>query len=241
MTSDKYEFSVSVTNGGDADSSDYFTIFGFAGCEPGGDVEHNMNRLRRAYIPLVERGALPDPLVVATKMGRGAGFSLQFPGRPGVLLREEVKPLLELFGILSRPEARLFVCHASEDKPIARKLTSYLIAQGADVWLDEVEIRVGESIVEKVNSGLEAASHLVVLLSRNSVDKPWVKRELSAALMRQLSDRAVTVLPVRLDDSLVPTILSDIKYADCRVDAASGFQEIANAVFPLRGRSTLRT
>jgi hypothetical protein len=67
------------------------------------------------------------------------------------------------------------------------------------------------------------------------VTKPWVTRELSSALMRQIKDNAVSVLPIRLDDSHVPAILADIRYADCRTDLQSGFQDVVNAIFPTRG------
>jgi len=98
------------------------------------------------------------------------------------------------------------------------------------VWFDQWQIAVGDSIVEKINSGLESSSHLAILLSRNSVAKPWVAKEMSVALMRSLADRSIWVLPVRLDDAPVPAILADIRYADCRVDFEKGFNEMLSAV-----------
>jgi hypothetical protein len=51
------------------------------------------------------------------------------------------------------------------------------------VGYDKREIKAGDSIVARVSEGLGAAAHLVVVLSRASVDKPWVQRKLSSALM----------------------------------------------------------
>jgi hypothetical protein len=236
-SSKDYEFSISVTNGGDKGDFEFLDIFGFVGFESGDQAERKMKRIRRALLPLVERGCLPDPLVMPRKLGTptGAGFTINCADRPQTVVREVIQPLLDLFLKLARPEARLFVCHASEDKGIARELATFLFSHGADVWLDEWEIRVGDSIVTKISEGLEASSHLAVLLSKNSVTKPWVTRELSSALMRQIKDNAVSVLPIRLDDSHVPAILADIRYADCRTDLQSGFQDVVNAIFPTRG------
>lgn len=231
----EHEFSASVTNGGDEGDYEYLTIFGYAGFEARSDPARKMSRIRRIYLPIVERGELPDPLVMPRTSDRptssGAGFTLGFAGRPETRVRDAIRPVLLMFERLSMPEARVFVCHASEDKPVAREFASRLSALGAEVWLDEWEIRIGDSIVEKVNAGLQSASHLAVLLSANSVNKPWVKRELSATLMRQLATACVIILPVRLDDCSIPVILADIKYADCREDLERGIKDVAETLF----------
>lgn len=127
---------------------------------------------------------------------------------------------------------KVFICHASEDKPSARMVAEALRHMGARVWLDEWEIKVGESIVQKVTSGLEGSSHLVLLLSQHSVNKPWVRREFSAALMRQLSDGGVTVLPVKLDSASPPAIIADLRYADGSVDLENALRELREVLFP---------
>lgn len=118
-----------------------------------------------------------------------------------------------------------------------RQLVKGLVSQSPFLLrgaLDQWEMRVGDSIVEKINSALTTASHLVLLLSAHSVTKPWVKREFSSAFMRQLADSSITVLPVRLDDCEIPAILSDIRYADCRSGKVNGFNETKNTLFPER-------
>ena len=106
------------------------------------------------------------------------------------------------------------------------------------MWLDQWEIRVGDSIVEKINDALTSASHLAVLLSTVSVTRPWVTKEFSAALMLQLADRAIRVLPIRLDGCTVPAILADLRYADCRSDTIRGFQEVFEAILDARETSS---
>lgn len=228
----EYEFHISVTNGGDEGDFEFLDVFGFVGCDSSDQRESKMRRIRRAYLPFVERGLLPDPLIMPRNAGTGAGFTINCADRPQTAIRDAIQPLLDLFQKLRRPEARLFVCHASEDKAVAKELAAYLSSQGAEVWLDAWEIRVGDSIVSKVNEGLEAASHLGILLSKNSVTKPWVRRELSSALMRQISNNEVTILPIRLDDSPLPAVLVDIRYADCRTNRQAGFQEVVDSLFP---------
>jgi TIR domain len=80
----------------------------------------------------------------------------------------------------------VFLCHSSTDKPFVRQVFLDLIKLGHRVWIDEYEINVGDSIVEKINAATEDAGALVLFISSTSCDSQWVKREWSSALMRQL-------------------------------------------------------
>jgi predicted nucleotide-binding protein len=159
-------------------------------------------------------------------------MGLDFNDQPQALVRDAVVPFFEGFLRADRAGAHVFICHASEDKAAARSLASAMTRLGAEVWFDEWEIRVGESIVQKINDALGMVSHLIVLLSQNSIDKPWVQKEMSAALMRQLSREGIFVLPLRLDDCPIPPILADIKYADGRNGMDRALAELELALFP---------
>lgn len=161
-------------------------------------------------------------------------IGLNFSDAPNTKIHEAFVPIVRLMNRLVDPTHKLFICHASEDKPKARSIARSLRSLGSDVWLDEWEIRVGDSIVQKINEALGSVTHLVVLLSENSTKKPWVSREWSAALMKQLSDQSISVLPARLDDSAVPPILADLRYADCRRRLRDGVREIEQTLYPTR-------
>lgn len=129
-----------------------------------------------------------------------------------------------------KPSIQVFLCHSSEDKEIVEQFALRLKSSKNYVWFDKWEIKVGDSIVEKINDGLNTMTHLVIFLSKGSVEKPWVKKELSSALMRKLSDNSVKVMPIKIDNVNIPTIISDIKYADCSDDLESGFDQLINDI-----------
>ena len=158
-----------------------------------------------------------------------AYFSLDFGGYGETTVRDALDAYLSPFRRLMIPFARIFLCHASEDKETVRLLADFIVKNGRDVWLDEREIKVGQSIVEAINAGLTDATHLAVVLSKHSIDKPWVKKELSSALMRQLAKQSISILPLLIDDSPIPPLLSDIKYADCRFDLEKGFKDLVDS------------
>ena len=234
-----YEFYLSATNGGDEGEDQYLNIFGtasFGGSQE--DRQIKMARIRRAYLPLVERDELPEAFVPPAPranpgLGNAASFNIDLEGCPEAIILDKIQPILQFFRRISVTDRRVFVCHATEDKPSARRLATHIRQAGADVWLDEWEIKVGDSIVEKINAGISGATHLLLLLSATSVQKPWVRRELSSALMRQLSSNSVRVLPVLLDTCEVPALLSDIRYADFRNHDDTACEQIVRGIFDL--------
>lgn len=124
----------------------------------------------------------------------------------------------------------LFLCHASEDKPFVDRLSRELDHRALFAWYDKREIFVGDSIVEKVNDGLESSDFLIAVLSPRSVSKPWVVREMSSSLMRQLGDKGIRILPLVVETCKIPPLFVDLKYADFRDSFDAGVRELVAAI-----------
>lgn len=130
----------------------------------------------------------------------------------------------------------LFMCHASEDKPMVDRLVEELDRRALHAWYDKREILVGDSIVGRVNEALTDARFLVVVLSPASVAKPWVTRELNSTLMRQLAREEIVILPVLIADCDLPPLLADLKYADFRHSFERGLEALIAAIRSREGR-----
>jgi len=77
----------------------------------------------------------------------------------------------------------VFICHASEDKPeIIKPLVASFEREGISYWYDEVEIKWGHSIPDKINEGLRISRYVIVVISKSFLSKNWPKRELNSAL-----------------------------------------------------------
>ena len=118
--------------------------------------------------------------------------------------------------------ANVFISHRGSDLQEAERLAVELRDAGDDVWFDEWKIDLGDSIVERINEGLEGATYVVVCYSDAGVTSPWMGREWMATLARQLDGRGVKLLPVRLTGGTPPAILADLKYADMVKDWPGG-------------------
>lgn len=108
----------------------------------------------------------------------------------------------------------VFLSHSHADKPFARRLASDLRAAGHGVWIDEAEINIGDSLIEKIRDGLDQVDYVAAVLSTSSIDSPWVTRELDIASNREIDEKRVVVLPLLLEKVELPGFLKGKFYGD---------------------------
>ena len=58
----------------------------------------------------------------------------------------------------------IFVSYAHEDKPLARQLAQSLTAYSLRVWIDEGELMVGDSIIDRISSALASVKFVVAIV-----------------------------------------------------------------------------
>jgi hypothetical protein len=94
----------------------------------------------------------------------------------------------------------VFICHASEDKTaVVEPLVTALEERDLRVWLDQMEILIGDSLTQKIDEGLRHSRFGVVVVSPAVLAKEetgWVRRELDALAAREAQRGQVVVLPV---------------------------------------------
>jgi TIR domain len=67
---------------------------------------------------------------------------------------------------------RVFLCHASDDKPTVRELHRRLKTEGwIDSWLDEDRLLLGEDWDMKIQKELESADIVIVFISDAAMRK----------------------------------------------------------------------
>jgi hypothetical protein len=90
----------------------------------------------------------------------------------------------------------VFLSHAGEDKEaVARPLRELLERQGLRVWLDEVNLKLGDSLFTEIQNALSRSRFGVVIVSPASIRKQWPQRELAALFEREIQGAKV-ILPV---------------------------------------------
>ena len=110
------------------------------------------------------------------------------------------------------PKGQVFISysHADADREWIRAFAESLRRHGAQVWLDEFELRAGEPMREMLEAALRKSDVVVSLITAESVKRPNLFFEIGAAL--GMGKRVVAILPHDLDPSLVPQPLRTRRY-----------------------------
>ncbi|MEW5987692.1 MAG: toll/interleukin-1 receptor domain-containing protein [Chloroflexota bacterium] len=126
----------------------------------------------------------------------------------------------------------VFISYNHNDSDFAERLALELSRRDIKVWKDSWRIGVGDSLIRKVQDGLEDAHFFCVIFSKNSLSSEWVKREITAGLLREIEERKVLILPIVIDDCKLPLLIRDKLYADFRNDFEHGLKELLAVLVP---------
>lgn len=131
-------------------------------------------------------------------------------------------------------QPKVFVSHASEDKgrfviPFAKALRE----KGIDAWVDRWEMRLGDSLVDKIfDEGLKNAAAVIIVISNASVVKPWVREELNVAFVNRM-EKGTRIIPIVLDNCEVPQALKHLLWETVRDPSnfETTLQRVVNEIF----------
>src|ERR1700735_3682016 len=118
----------------------------------------------------------------------------------------------------------VFISHRSSDKEWVRSLAQELerIDVGGNpirTWVDEAEIRPGQSITGEVNKALETSRFVVLILTPDYFQSPsgWTDAEWQAALFKDPAGRQARVIPLLVKDCpYIPALLRHLNMIDFR-------------------------
>ena len=119
---------------------------------------------------------------------------------------------------------KVFISFSYRDKDFVEWLKLNLAELGFDFWYDQQEINVGDSIKDKINEGIQSSIAFILVLSSSSMNSDWVKYERNSALLLNAVKKGITILPIKIDDSKIPSDLSGYLYADFSVNKEQGLE-----------------
>lgn len=125
----------------------------------------------------------------------------------------------------------VFISYASEDKnAVARPLAENLKKAGVRVWLDEHELKLGDSLSRKIDQGLALSRFGVVILSPSFFAKHWPRAEL-AGLRATEEDGQKRILPVwhNIDKAAIAKyspIVADL----LAIPTSAGLEKVSQAI-----------
>lgn len=109
----------------------------------------------------------------------------------------------------------IFLSHNHKDKVIVEQIALRLreIFGQDKVFYDSWSMQPGDGIIDKMNEGLSECKLFLFFVSKNSLQSNMVKLEWQNAVMKASSGKT-KIIPVKLDDCLMPAILLQSLYID---------------------------
>jgi hypothetical protein len=134
----------------------------------------------------------------------------------------------------------IFISYAHSDKDFVDKLAIQLVRQNVHVWLDRWELTIGDSLIDRIQDAVDGASALLVVLTPESVQSEWCKKELSSGLLRELEEKRVVVMPLMLRDCQIPIFARGKLYADFRTNFDDGLRSVLTGIAKVTSASLSR-
>ena len=131
----------------------------------------------------------------------------------------------------------IFISHSSRDKAAALRLATTLNFCTLDVWLDDWELEVGQSLTDEIAKAMEDSRFIAILITENYNKTIWTKTEYKKALAREQKEGRNVMLPLIIGEAEIPDFIEDKIYIDLRTDYFSG---ITNLVGMIHGLSKFR-
>jgi hypothetical protein len=112
---------------------------------------------------------------------------------------------------------KVFLCHASADKPKVRELYRYLNQRAIKPWFDEEDLIGGQDWQVEIPKAIRICDAVIICLTKNSVNKEgYVQKEIKFALDKafEIPEGRTFLIPVRFEDCDVPSSLSRYQWVD---------------------------
>lgn len=117
----------------------------------------------------------------------------------------------------SKRPLKVFLCHASADKPAVRELYKRLTSDGVNAWLDVESLLPGQKWKEEIPKAIRNSDIVLVCMSEASINKEgFVQKEIKEALdiADEKPEGMIYIIPARLEECNVPASLAEYQWVD---------------------------
>ncbi len=121
----------------------------------------------------------------------------------------------------------IFLSHSSSDRDFADTLADTLRNHGIPVWYSQTNILGAQQWQDEIGEALNRCDWFAIILSPNSVESMWVKRELMFALNEnKFADKIVPILYQPCEFNTLSWTLSLFQMIRFSDDTENGFREL---------------
>jgi len=121
-----------------------------------------------------------------------------------------------------------FISHSTDDKAsVVLPLVTALQQRGQRVWYDDLEIKPGDDLAQRINLGIDSSLFGVVVISKTFFGRRWTETEIQSLMAKRVflvlsgvkAESLATLRPELADRYAVPFELGPQKVADKLIEA----------------------
>ena len=127
---------------------------------------------------------------------------------------------------------QVYISYSHKDEKFVDKLVRDLTIQNFNPIYDRWILEAGNSILDNIAKNISSTPYFIVVVSHNSINSKWVKRELSIALTLEINTEKIKVIPIKIDDCTLPIILSNKLYVEFSYWYYEDFQKLLLSIKP---------
>lgn len=121
----------------------------------------------------------------------------------------------------------IFLSHSNLDEVFADSFAETLRNHGIPIWYSQTNILGAQQWQDEIGKALKRCDWFIVILSPNSVESMWVKRELTFALKdNKFDNKIVPVLYQPCEYENLSWTLSGFQIIDFSKSLEKGFREL---------------
>ena len=115
---------------------------------------------------------------------------------------------------------QVFISYSEQDREIMEKIRNSLRRESLTVWTNTTDIQTGEDFQSAIDRGIEQTDNLVYLLSPDSVQSEFVRKEIDYAV--SLHKRIIPILVRSTPPESIPKALQGVQYIDLTDNVEEG-------------------
>lgn len=149
---------------------------------------------------------------------------------------QPVAALADLVPRLGPDEHHVFVSYRASDRAFAEGLHDRLDAVGLRVFLDQRELVPDDREAAHLQESLDRSRSGIVLVSRAWLESAWCRAAAAAMVTRATGHDEFRVVPLRIEDVEVPSILAAHATLDCAGEGVPSGRMLERIVYTVLGR-----
>jgi hypothetical protein len=134
----------------------------------------------------------------------------------------------------------IFVSYSHHDRDIVLKIARNLKANGLNVFLDVWELRLGDSLVRRLEKAIRRSRAGLLFFSKQALGSKWVTEEYQRMISRSIKNDRFRVIPVRLDRARLPEFAAGRVWYDLTRRTDDEIHSLVDAVLASLGREKLQ-